>query len=130
MTKFTGKSQTLTLDGNSLTCITSVSTSESVDVAIAECAGATYKTKVAGLANATMTINMALNQDDVTLLGYIDPGDTGAVVWHPAGATSTFIKFDSTNATVSSRNIDDPVNGICACTVVLELDDVAISAVA
>lgn len=130
MGKFTGKDQTLTLGGNSITCITSISTSEQVDIAMAECAGSTYKTKVAGLANATMTVNLALNQDDVTLLGYLDPGDTGAVVWHPAGATSTYVKWDSTNATVSSRNVDAPVNGICACTVVLELDDVALSAVA
>ena len=128
MAKFTGKDQTLSFGGNALTCITSVSTSEQVDIAMAECAGSTYKTKVAGLANATMTVNMALDKDDVTELGYIDPGDTGAIIWLPAGAASGNIQWDSTNATVSSRNIDAPVNGIVAVTFVLELDDVAISA--
>lgn len=128
MAKFTGKSQTLTFGGNSLTCITSVDTNEATDIAMAECAGSTYKTKVAGLASATMTVNMALETDDVTLMGYVDPGDTGAVVWLPAGAATGNIQWDSTNGTISSRTLSAPVNGIVAMTVVIELDDVAISA--
>lgn len=128
MAKFTGKDQTLSLGGNSITCLASVSMSEQVDIAMAECAGSTYKTKVAGLANATMTINLSLETNDTTMLGYFDPADTGAVIWLPAGAGTGKIQIDATNATVSSRNIDAPVNGIVAATFVLELDDVAISA--
>lgn len=123
MAKFTGKSMTLTFGGNTITCLQSVETSEAADVAMIECAGATAKEKVIGLTDAKMTVNLALNTNDNTLLGYFDIGDVGAVVFQPAGATAGNMKWTSTNGTCVSRTTSTAVNAFGAATFTLELDD-------
>lgn len=128
MAKFTGLSQTFSIGGNAITCIQSVESTENVDIAMVDCAGATYKEKVYGLADAKMTVNFALETDDVTVLGYVDPGDSGAIIWLPAGSTTGDIKLTSTNGTVAGRTISVPVNGFAACTVNVELDDFTVGA--
>ena len=128
MTKFSGKDMTLTIGGNAITCLQSVETDEAVDVFEISCAAATYKEKVVGLASARMTVTFALDQNDTTELGYVDPGDTGAVLFKPAGATTGYIQIDATAATVGNRRMSYPVEGFAVCTVDVELDDLAITA--
>lgn len=129
MTKFSGKDMTLTIGGNAITCLQSVETDERVDIFEISCAAATDKAKVAGLKSSRMTVTFALDQNDTTELGYVDPGDSGAIVFHPAGATSTYIKIDATASIVASRRMSTPVDGFAVCTVDIELDDLAITAV-
>lgn len=128
MTKFSGKDMVLTIGGNALTCLQSVETDERLDVFEVSCAAATDKEKVAGLKSSRMTVTMALDQNDTVELGYIDPGDTGAIVFKPAGATMAYIQIDATASIVASRRISTPVDGVVVCTVDIELDDLAISA--
>lgn len=120
---------TLTFGGNTITCLQNVETSEEVDVQMVECAGATYKEKVVGLASASLTLNLALNQTDVTLMGYLDPADVGAIVFQPGGATAGYIKITSTNGIVTSRQVASPVNGIVGLTATIELDNLTVGAV-
>ena len=79
MAKFSGKDMTLTLGGNAITCLTNVETTEEIDILVAECAASADKTHIATLKSASMTVNLLLDADDVTELGYFDPGDAGAV---------------------------------------------------
>ena len=129
MAKMTGKNQTFSLGANALTCIQTVSTSESLDVLVIECAGAGAKEKIMGLADVTCTLTIALETDDVTMLGYIDPDTSGAVIWNLNGATSGDITITSTNATVSDRSISNPVNGFATAAVTIQFDDITIGAV-
>jgi len=128
MTKFSGKDMTLTVGGNSITCLQSIETDERLDIYEVECAGATDKEKVAGLKSSRMTLVLAVNQDDVTVLGYLDPGDGGAIVLRPAGASTGFLNYASTGCIVGARRSSFPVNGISIVTIDIELQDLTISA--
>lgn len=129
MAKMIGKNQTFSLNGNDLTCLQTVSTSEALDVLVIECAGATSKEKVMGLSDITCTLTIALETNDVTMLGYIAPNASGAVVWNMNGATTGDISITSTNATVSDRTISNPVNGFATAAVTIQFDDITIGAV-
>ena len=62
MPKFTGKSQTFTIGGNALPCITGVEVTEQGTVAIAECAGGTHDDKALGLIDAKTTVHFAIDR--------------------------------------------------------------------
>lgn len=130
MAKFTGASQTFTIGGNAITCIQSGETDERIDIYEVACAAATDKEKVSGLKSSRMSLSFAVETDDVTVLGYVDPGDSGAIVYRPAGATSGDINIAATTGIVASRRISAPVEGIVVVSIEIELSNLAISAIA
>lgn len=128
MAKFTGADMTLTIGGNAITCLQSVETDERIDVYQVACAAATDKENVAGLKSSRMSVTFAAETDDVTVINYVAPGDTGAIVFKPHGAVMGDMQFDATASIVSGRRTSTPVEGFFFCTVEIELDDLAITA--
>lgn len=128
MAKNTGKLMTLTIGGNAITCLQSVETDERTDVFAISCAAATDKEKIAGLKDSKMTVSFAHQVTDVTMINYVAPGDSGAIVFKPFGATTSYLQYDATASIVSGRRTSTPVDGICVTTVDIELDDLAITA--
>lgn len=119
---------TLTIGGNAITCLQSVDTDESIDVYQVACAAATDKENVAGLKSSRMSVTLALETDDVTVLNYFEPGDTGAVVFRPTGANAGDINIAATASIVSNRRTSTPVEGIGVASFDVALDDLTISA--
>jgi hypothetical protein len=128
MAKFTGADMTLTIGGNAITCLQSVETDERLDVYQVSCAGGTNKENVGGLKSSRMSITFAVETDDVTVLNYVEPGDTGAVVFKPHGAVMGDIQIDATASIVSGRRLSSPVEGIVIASAEIELDSLAITA--
>lgn len=117
-----------TLASNSLSCLVSADVSESIDTLMSECVGQTYKTTVVGLKTATITVSGEIDASDVTALGYFDLGDSGALVFQPAGTTTGMIKITSTKATVVSRDITTSGGSLAAVSITLNLDDLTLAA--
>jgi hypothetical protein len=133
MTKFTGDGQKLVFNGITFgsggSCLTSTSLNDTAAEYLAACAGATHVEKVYGLRNASVTVNGYLNLTDTALIAAIEPKSNAAdFEWHPGGDTATYIEISATGATVGSLAIDDPVEGLCAYTFTLGLDDVTYGA--
>lgn len=120
MGKFTGKNMVLLWNGVRVPCLQSVSTSDSIDVATAECAEAGYKEKFAGLADAKLSINFMPSNTDITTINSFAPGTTEDFVFYPNGITSTYIQI-SGDALVSSRDISTQINSVFAMSVNLEV---------
>ena len=118
----------LTFASQSLTCVQSIDISRTAPITEIECAGATSAEQIVGIPRYTMTVVGALNDDDNALLGYIDPGDSGAIACDPAGTTTGHLDISSTNATVSDAPISMPVNGFSTYSVTFVLDDLTIAA--
>lgn len=127
MAKFTGKDMILTIGGNDITGLVSVNTSEAIDVYLVNVAAVADKVTVTGHKEASLAVNVLPETDDVTMLGYFDPGDSGAIVFKPVGAVSGSIQIDSTNGTVVSRDGPVSVDGLTAWSFNINLDDFAIS---
>lgn len=128
MAKFVAKSMTLTLGGNAITCMQSVDTSEEVDTYVEECSGAASKKTHVGLKMSTMTVNLLIDADGVTVANYIAPGSTGAVVFQPNGTNTGDIEITSTKGTVTRREMGASVNGLTAMTAEIALDDLTVAA--
>ena len=132
MAKFTGKNQTLTFNSTSSWCITSIEYSDTVDSYTTACAGGTVKGTVTGLRDITATVNILLDTNDTSELGAIDPGDNATDWQHdPNGATSGDLRItsNSATATVTSRTMSMPVEGLVAATFTVKLDGFAIAAI-
>lgn len=120
MGKFTGKNMVFLWNGVQLPCLASVSTSESVDVAVAECAGATGKEKFAGLTDAKMDLNFMPGNTDIATINSVAPGTTEDFVFYPNGITSGYLQW-SGDALVSQRSSSTQVNSVFAVTINLEV---------
>ncbi len=118
----------MTFGGTALTCIQTIEFSSTAPVQEIECAGATAVEQIVGITRHTVTVTGALEDDDNTLLGIVDPGDTGALACDPAGTTTGHLDFSSTNGTVTDRSVSLPVNGFSTYSVTIALDDLTIGA--
>lgn len=123
-----GENSVFTLDGNSIPCLTSADTSETIDNFLSMCAGEEYKSTVTGKKQATITLNFEVDNDDVTFLNDFAVGASGAMVFQPNGTTAGDIKYSSTNATVVDRNEAYTTSGYGTGTVTINLDDLTIAA--
>lgn len=118
-----------TLGGNALSCLVSADVSETIDTLMSECVGQTYKTTVTGLKTATITVSGEIETNDVTALNNFEIGDSGAVVFSPAGITAGMITITSTNGTVVSRDITTSGGSLAAVSVTINLDSLTIAAI-
>ncbi len=128
MAKYMGDAMTLTIGGTAITCLQSVNTSESIDTAVVACSAGTFKEPLTGQREASMTVVTALETDDVTQLGLYDPGDSGAIVFKPAGATAGDISISATTGRVSARTMPLSVNGFGTASFTILLDSFTIAA--
>lgn len=112
MTNYTGKSMTLTIGGNSITCLTSVDHTEQADIAVASCAGQSYKSKAVGNVDGTMTVNGMLDTTNgTTVLGYLAPGTTGAASLNTGNTTIAYA-----DSVVVSRQVTSPADNFVVFT--------------
>lgn len=130
MAKFRLNSNSVfSIGGNAVTCLTSADFSQSLNAIMSECAGNAFQETVAGLKNATITVNFELSNNDVTLLGNVALGTNGAIVFQPNGTTVGDIKVSSTSGTiVDGPNITTSTSGLTAASITVNLDNVTIAA--
>ena len=96
----------LSIGGNAITCVTDIEFSENADVYFSRCDDANgYFEPVVGGIQVTGTATFELETDDVTVLGYIDPLTSGALICQPNGTTSGDIKITATTMTINSRDM-------------------------
>jgi len=118
------------IGANVLTCILDVSYDEQGDVYVSDCDDANAeKDQVMGGIVETGTATAEVNDDDETQLGYIDVGTSGAWIDQPAGATTTFIQWTATTATVSSRRYVSSRNNLTTYEIGLVFDGLDHSAI-
>jgi hypothetical protein len=119
-----------TIGGNAIACVTEVTIDEAADDYMSNCSGQTFRTHVDGMVNVTGSANFEIETDDVTELGYIEPGDNGALVLRPAGITAGMINIASTNLIVLSRSVTFSSTGLATGSFTFVCDDLAITAIA
>jgi hypothetical protein len=130
MSKFVLNSNSvLSIGANAITCVTTVTTDESVDDIIAECFGADgYKEHVLAGTNVTGSFTFEAEADDVDILGYIAPKTAGALILQPNGATAGDIKITSTNLQITQRSFTVSRGGLATGTASFVCDDLTIAA--
>ena len=128
MAKITGKAQTLSFAGTSVTCVTSVDYSDTADEYLAACSGSSYKVHITGQRNITATVNLLLDSASTTLLNLLEPTDAGAWI-HGFTAVNTDTEIKALNAVIISRTITVPVEGLVAASLVVGLDDIIVQTV-
>ncbi len=124
----TATGSALTFAGTTLTCLQTVQFTGNAEIQEISCNGTTTKTKITGATSYVLTLTGALDEDDVTLLNAINPGDAGAVAADLAGTTTGTIDISSTNGTVSDWTVDAPVNGFATYSATIQLDDLTVAA--
>lgn len=124
----TAANAAMTFAGVTLTCLQSIEVSRSAPQTEIECSGSSAVTFITGTPRYTITVTGALDEDDVTLLGAIDPGDNGAITMDPAGTATGTIDIASSSATVTDAPISMPVNGFSTYSATFACDDLTISA--
>lgn len=107
-------------------CLAGSNLNDAINEAIFQCNG--MDKGVAGTRTATLGFSAALLETDVVKINAFAPGTKDTIEWHPAGDTATYIEVTSTEALILSRNISDPVNGVCTMDVNMRLNDIAIAA--
>jgi hypothetical protein len=130
VTKFIGKTMTLTLGGTSIPCLQSVEFSEDIEEMQYQCPDSDTTLTLTGVKNITMTANILLDKGATgnTTLGAIDVNDTGAVVFHPEGPTGAGkLRYNSTLGTVTSRQTSFGINSITAVTINIRLDNLTVA---
>ena len=131
MTKFIlDNTSVFSIGGNALTCITEVNFDENADVYFAQCGAASGSVRqpIVGTAQVTGSITIELDADDVAELGYIDLGDSGALLFQPQGDVSGNLEISATTLTVTGRNLRFSSTGTATGTANFSLDSFAIAA--
>lgn len=131
MAKFVLNSDSVfSIGGNALTCVTEVSLDESVNDIVAECFGADgYVEHVLAGITVSGSLTLELETDDVTILGYIAPKTSGALIFQPNGTTIGDIKITSTNLQITQRTpFSGSRSGLGTATAGFVCDDLTIAA--
>ena len=131
MTKFIlDNTSVFSIGGNALTCITEVNFDESADTYFSQCAAASGSVRfpVIGTGQVTGSITIELDHNDTTELGYIDIGDSGALLFYPQGNTATYLKISATTMTITGRNMRYSSTGLAMGTANFALDSLTIAA--
>ena len=118
-----------TIGGNAVPCPTAVSTDESIDTYISECAGQTVKAHVLGSKVVTGSFSGEVEVDDITELGYIAPAVTGALVLRPAGNTAGNIAITSSAFKITGRSLAFSSTGLTTYTCSFVMDNITIAAI-
>ena len=132
MTKFALDSTSVfSIGGNAITCVTDITIDESVDDLISQCFGSdSVKAHVLAGINITGSFNIELENYDVTMLGYLAPKTSGALILQPAGPTVGNIALTSTNLQITGRTpIQASRSGLGVASGTFVLDDLTIAAI-
>jgi hypothetical protein len=118
-----------TIGGNAVPCPTSISTDESMDDYISECAGLTVKTHVLGAKVVTGSFSGEVEMDDVAELAYVAPLVTGALVLRPAGITAGNISIASSAFKITGRSLSLSSTGLTTYTCNFVMDNITVAAI-
>lgn len=136
MSKKMGNEQTLSFGGTVLDdvaggCIVGTpSVSGDIDTAISNCAGQPHMRTFTGNKDTTISFDMELESDAVTLMSTtLARGTRGAVIYRPFGGTSGDIQIDATDAVVTTFTMNAPINGLVVNSYVIKLSDFTPSAI-
>jgi hypothetical protein len=129
MAKFnlTATGADFTFNSVEITCLQNVQISGTAPNTEVECSGSTSVTNVVGLPRYAWSISSALETDDVSIVNAVKPAENGAVTFNTT-STAGDIVITSTNGTVNSWNVTDPVNGFAQLTADGTLDDCTVAA--
>ena len=115
---------TLDINGTAITCLLTVSTSETVDIFVAECAGSTFKQKVAGLTDASMSVTFNTDDSDVTEENALRPNTIiTSLTFQPAGAGSGLIEITSTGGIIEGVDREYGTTALSSGTRSIQLDN-------
>lgn len=130
MAKFNIKNTnfTLTLGGNTLSCVQNIEIKEAAPTTEVECAGTSSVEYVTELPRVTFSFSGALETDDVTLMNNVRANDSGALALKPAGTTTGDISITSTNAIVTDISFSFPVSGFSSYSGSGVMDDLTVAA--
>lgn len=130
MAKFnlTSTGAALTFGGVGLTCLQTVTVGGTSPNTEIECSGTTAVENVTGLPRYNLSGSGALETTGVALLNAINPGDTGALVFDPAGTTGGDFAITATAGVCTDFSMTVPVNGFAQYSFTLVLDDLTVGA--
>lgn len=123
--KFVGDMSQFTVGTTDYLCLTDFTFSETVEVAMARCSGASGATVVripATGKDATFTFNVLAEDDWVTEMNALAPGTTGAFEFHPAGDSAGRIEMIATECIVRSRGLTGSVADLTVMPVTIEIN--------
>lgn len=130
MSKFRlNKDSVFTIGGNAITCVTEVTFDEAVDVYTSECEDSDrIKPQVVGGTVVTGSLTYEIEEDGVTVFNYLEPFDSGALVFGPNGTTATYLKLTSTNIQISGRSFNASRTGLGTGTATFTCDNLTVTA--
>ena len=120
----------LSINSQTITCVTEVNLDEAVDVYISECEdGASFKSQVLG----GMTINGSLTYEVETtgaaVMAYLAPLVTGAFLLQPNGAVTDDIQITALACTITGRSVATSRTGLVTATATFFLNDITVEAI-
>lgn len=122
------KNSVFSIAGNAITCITDVTFDEAVDTYVSECEDANgVKPQIDGGIVVSGSLTYELETDDVTVLNYAAPFDSGAWIFQPNGTTATHLKITSTNIQISGRGIAASRKGLVTGSATFVCDDLTVT---
>lgn len=115
-----------TFNSVAITCLQNVTIAGTAPNTEVECSGTTSVENVAGLPRYTWSIQSALETDDVSIVNGLKPAQAGAVTFNSSSTTGDIV-VTSTNGTVNTWNISDPINGFATLSADGTLDDCTVA---
>ena len=109
-------------------CIQSASFTRSADDLTYHCGD--YNKHVAGDESIELSFSVVLGATDTTTISALDVGQTGVCEFYPAGNTTGYIKYSTTNGTVLKSDHGDVVNSVLMIDVTIAWDDVTVGTAA
>ncbi len=125
MAPITGKNGSFQFSGTtyaSTDCIQSHNLDDAINEVIYACGG--FEKFAAGNQSVTFTATLALGATDVAKVSNLAPGSNATdFEYHPAGDTSNYIEYTSTDANVISFPVGGGPNGIITGDVTIRLNN-------
>lgn len=130
MAKFRlGTTAVFTIAAQTVPCPTTISTDETMDVFISECAANAVKEHVLGAKVAGGSFSGEVDSAGAASLAFIAPGVTGALVLQPAGNTAGNLTITSSAFKVTSRSLGMSSTGLTTYTCNFVMDNITIGTI-
>ncbi len=107
-------------------CLQDSGLDDAINEVVYQCSG--YDKGVAGTRTAVFNVTLALSATDHAKINKLNPGDTGAFFYWPAGNTTTYFEIKALSSLITSASFSAPVNGVLAVDLSIRLNDITIQA--
>jgi hypothetical protein len=119
MTQYTGFNMTAVFGGTTFKCLSSADLDMTADVYTAVCAGQSWKSRVTGASDATVTLNYMFDTTGHAELTASLPGVTGTFTLTTNGTYGPVVVMA---AVVESHRMSSPTDGFVVGTLTLGVD--------